>query len=179
VPSYPRDKLRNTITSSLACKARLLHYFPRTKDDAVKAGDASWCGWHLDHGTLTGLTPAMFVDENLNEVESPDPEAGLYIRARSGDVVKVGVERSHIAFQIGQTSQVHTGGALVATPHMVKAPTTGTNISRETLAVFMQPSWDVPMDIPAGAQQQEIGVPEWQPNTDFSQFTKTVMANYY
>lgn len=24
--------------------------------------DADWCGWHNDHGTLTGLTSAMYFD---------------------------------------------------------------------------------------------------------------------
>jgi len=34
-----------------AChRARLLHYFPPC--DEAEAGD--WCGWHFDHGALTG-----------------------------------------------------------------------------------------------------------------------------
>jgi hypothetical protein len=61
-----------------------------------------------------GLTPAMFVNEEglkfeplnfkiLEELEgSPDPDAGLYIRARSGKIVKVTIPRHCLAFQTGQ-----------------------------------------------------------------------------
>ena len=39
-------------------KARLLHYFPPTSQDALPSDDEpvdSWCGFHLDHSLLTGL----------------------------------------------------------------------------------------------------------------------------
>lgn len=38
---------------------RLLHYFPFTQKGAAE-GD--WCGWHNDHGALTALTSAMYID---------------------------------------------------------------------------------------------------------------------
>jgi len=56
----------------------------------------------------------MFVDENtitldplsfkvLDELEaSPDPDAGLYIRARSGKIVKALVPKYCLAFQTGE-----------------------------------------------------------------------------
>ena len=62
----------------------------------------------------TGLTPAMFVNENnmtldplnfkvLDELESlPDPDAGLYIRARSGRMVKTVIPKYCLAFQTGE-----------------------------------------------------------------------------
>jgi len=62
----------------------------------------------------TGLTPAMFVNENditfdplnfkvLDELESsPDPDAGLYIRARSGNIVKAVIPKYCLAFQTGE-----------------------------------------------------------------------------
>jgi hypothetical protein len=58
----------------------------------------------------------MFVDETnvsldpkdftiLDELESsPDPNAGLYIRARSGKMVKVAIPKHCLAFQTGQGS---------------------------------------------------------------------------
>jgi hypothetical protein len=63
---------------------------------------------------LPGLTPAMFVNEEglnldplnfrtLPELEgSPDPDAGLYIRARSGKIVKVAIPKHCLAFQTGE-----------------------------------------------------------------------------
>jgi hypothetical protein len=56
----------------------------------------------------------MFLDESnikldplsftvLNELErSPDPDAGLYIRARSGKIVKVTIPKHCLAFQTGE-----------------------------------------------------------------------------
>ncbi len=50
VPTYRRGHIAGVIRDSLACKARLLHYFPPN----VGEDDDTWCGWHNDHGTLTG-----------------------------------------------------------------------------------------------------------------------------
>lgn len=80
-PSYRDNYLENVIKTSLSCKARLLHYFstPVHDVDPAAASDvdfSSWCGWHNDHGSLTGLCSAMFLDENGNEIENKDPSAG-------------------------------------------------------------------------------------------------------
>lgn len=37
---------------------------------------SSWCGWHNDHGSLTGLTAAMLLDKDGNTVTDPDPLSG-------------------------------------------------------------------------------------------------------
>jgi hypothetical protein len=56
----------------------------------------------------------MFVKESGNELDplrfrqleelesSPDPDAGLYIRARSGRIVKVAIPKNCLAFQTGE-----------------------------------------------------------------------------
>jgi hypothetical protein len=76
----------DVIERSPCPKGRLLHYFPANAD----ADDGQqWCGWHNDHGSLTGLCSAMFISADGNEVANPDPTAGLYIRDRSDEVVKV------------------------------------------------------------------------------------------
>eukprot|EP00983_Pelagomonas_calceolata_P076138 1153289-Pelagomonas_calceolata.AAC.5 len=50
--------------------------------------------------------------------------------------------------------QVHSGGALRATPHCVRAAAgpAAAGVARNTFAVFMQPDVDAPMDAPEGAQ---------------------------
>mmetsp|Transcript_37974 Transcript_37974/g.77293 ORF Transcript_37974/g.77293 Transcript_37974/m.77293 type:complete len:248 (+) Transcript_37974:789-1532(+) len=200
-PGYPRGKLEAVLSQSLCCKARLLHYFPPPHDDdddvvvdgrsndatkttttastttAASEDDtdySTWCGWHNDHGSLTGLVPAMFLDSNGNEVPCPDPSAGLYIKSRSGDLVRVEIPPDALAFQVGETTQIHTGGILQATPHAVrgcsggrssgrssgsggsaasasaKKGRSGGGISRETFAVFMEPEYHGDMDIPGG-----------------------------
>lgn len=37
---------------------------------------SSWCGWHNDHGSLTGLTSAILLNEEGEIVEEADPESG-------------------------------------------------------------------------------------------------------
>ena len=192
------------IKSSKCCKARLLHYFPRTSDaiaetaaTAAVEGDgdlfSSWCGWHNDHGSLTGLVSAMFLDENRAIVENKDPLAGLYIRSRSSELLKVGIPHDHVAFQIGETAQIHSGGVLQATPHAVRG-TSLAGVSRETFAVFMEPMWFEPMDVPEGvlpedAQSQTAaanlpaGVPplavRWKKEFTFGDFTDATLSSYY
>lgn len=76
-PSYNLP-LEDVISTSKVCKARLLHYFPI--DNAAAVGDdfdfSNWCGWHNDHGSLTGLTSAMFMDSNGQKVDNTDASAG-------------------------------------------------------------------------------------------------------
>lgn len=56
------------LRTSCCHKARLLHYFPVQQEQqqpAAAAGSAAdhadndWCGWHLDHGALTGAVGPM------------------------------------------------------------------------------------------------------------------------
>lgn len=52
-------------------------------------------------------------------------------------------------------------------------------MSRATLAVFMQPQWDEPMDLPPGVVPEEVEVGAWTPGLDFGAFTeRTISKNY-
>jgi hypothetical protein len=148
--SYPSHKLQHIIEKSLCCKARLLHYFPNAIDELESSASvddfASWCGWHNDHGSLTGLTSAMFIDETGNIIQNNDNNAGkrvalpsvssylsccfaslfslvspvnkgLYVRSRKSELIKVNIPSTHIGFQIGETAQVHSGGILQVSGH--------------------------------------------------------------
>ncbi|KAK9830192.1 hypothetical protein WJX72_010222 [[Myrmecia] bisecta] len=145
-PRIPPGRLEAAIGSSPCPKGRLLHYFPATSADDASA---SWCGWHTDHGSLTGLMAAMYMKDG-KVVPGPDERAGLHIRDREGQVVRVRIPADHIAYQMGEAMQVPSGGLLRATPHYVQAPTSAAalGVSRNTFAVFMQPRWDEPMDLP-------------------------------
>ena len=125
---------------------------------------SSWCGWHNDHGSLTGLCPGMFFRESgfmssSGDVDilpgPPDPNAGLYIRSRDGKLHHVKApSTSHLLFQIGETSQIHTGGLLQATPHAVRGATIP-GVSRASFAVFMEPNWGGDMQCPADLNPKE------------------------
>jgi hypothetical protein len=164
-PAYEGHKLRRVLDESKVTKARLLHYFPKTQEEVDAAAEAvktegtdhdafsGWCGWHNDHGSLTALAPGMFFDENPADggaagailTGSPDPAAGLYVRSRSGELVQVQAPGSDVLlFQIGETSQIHSGGVLQATPHAVRAAAAA-SISRTSFAVFMEPGWEESM----------------------------------
>jgi len=133
------------------------------------------------------------MDAEGREVANTDPTAGLYIRSRSGVLVKASIPPGHIAFQIGETAQIHSGGILQATPHAVRGSKVPL-ISRETFAVFMEPNWAEPMNCPAGiepeaAQSQAAaaslppGVPalssRWSPDQTFGEFTDKTLSSYY
>lgn len=133
-PTYPARRLETIVRESTVAKGRLLHYFPmETEPGADGGGDdgddgaSTWCGWHNDHGSLTGLTPAMYLDEEGKELEESQLQqgaaagSGLFVLSRAGDLVQVvGVPADHLLFQIGETAEIHSGGVLQATPHAVK-----------------------------------------------------------
>lgn len=84
LPTYEDDKLYHIIRDSRVCKARLLYYFPATEEEAAAAAVpeggkvteeslSSWCGWHNDHGSLTGLANAMYLNEDGEEVRTVQP----------------------------------------------------------------------------------------------------------
>ena len=140
------------------------------------------CGWHLDHGSLTGLTCASYYDDATGqEVAAPDEAAGLYIRSRSGEVVRARFDANQLAFQMGEATQVHSGGLLVATPHCVRAPAVGAGgIARNTFAVFMQPHFEAPMDAPPGKLTgADVGIAHWRPGQSFGDFSAAKVAMYY
>jgi len=178
VADYKPGYLEHVVKTSTTTKARLLHYFPAEPTKAEtgttsgqisnghldddSSNDDDWCATHLDHDCLTGLTSAMFVDESstppanpatsLTEIPSPSPRAGLYIRSRQNETVKVNIPRNSLAFQTGEALELITKGRFRAVPHFVRgaAGTEGQRVARNTLAVFTQPNLDEIVDSDAG-----------------------------
>ena len=167
VQGYRAGCLEHVVRTSKTTKARLLHYFPSSHDrgnnekinGGEKEGEDDWCATHLDHGCLTGLTSAMYVDERVESPKqispgntpgslvelpsSPDPQAGLYIRSRSGEVTQVKIRKDCLAFQTGEALELMTKGRFKAVPHFVRGVRhveSGGKIARNTLAVFTQPN---------------------------------------
>lgn len=179
--AYPKGTLEKVVSTSRTAKGRLLHYFPVDTDE-VRTHD-SWCTWHNDHSSLTALSSAYFTQlaDPSKEVPSPDPASGLYARTRTGHIVKVAIPKDHLAFQIGETSQILTGAVLRATPHAVQAPKypESTSVQRDTFAVFMQPNHDLLLDPPTGIAPEAVAIGTWRPGLTYSEFSKGTIEGYY
>ena len=187
VGEYEQGYLERIVKSSLTTKGRLLHYFPtlpvsRSDRNEIspngEADEDDWCATHVDHGCLTGLTSAMYVDESAHSPKCglqqspsplpelpapPDPEAGLYIHDRQNRITHVKIPRDMLAFQTGEALERITQGRFRAVPHYVKgAKSTHGQVARNTLAVFTQPNLDEVVD-------NESGV-------DFAEFAREVVG---
>jgi isopenicillin N synthase-like dioxygenase len=151
----PENFLQGLINDSITHKARLLHYFPISSEDAEMHPDGknidSWCGIHVDHSVLTGLTSAMYVNEKTPELKEFDFDneeianymrnSGLFIKDRHDKFTQVQIPSDCLAFQIGEAAQIASRGLLVATPHLVRGVSYD-GMARNTFAVFMQPNVD-------------------------------------
>ncbi len=192
IEGYESGSLERVVKTSTTTKARLLHYFPLEEfslsdnppNGVPSAPDASiqsrklsgedgeedhdaWCGTHIDHGCLTGLTSALYIDESTNPPRlpstaksadasvsktsppplpflpsAPSPSTGLYIHSRTSEITKVAIPSDCLAFQTGEALELITGGRFRAVPHFVRAgrvTSDGNRVARNTLAVFTQP----------------------------------------
>jgi len=189
-PSYEPNKAFNHINNSSFNVGRNLYYYPSSR---TKAGtEEFWCGFHNDHGSLTGLCKAIYYEDATGKVvDESFKKTGLYIQTRKGEMVKANIPNSNdIAFQIGETLQVISGGLLHATPHAVKKfDDIPDKIGRVTLALFMQPNKDVILNIPTECKFDDIKtsdiykVPKIQNrienNMTFEQFDKRTIESYY
>lgn len=156
---HPRLE-ETTFGSSRMVAGRLLHYFPMDEGGEASSA-ANWCGWHNDNSSITGLVPAMWLDDATGE-ESGCPassDSGLYVQTRAGDVRKISMPPDCLGFQIGEAAQILSGGVLRATPHHVRghvAKLGEARVSRETFACFFEPQWDKHIGPPAGVELAEV-----------------------
>lgn len=179
-PHFLQGRLTRVLQNPAAFKGRLLYYFPSTSLDDGAKDVSGWCGWHTDFGSLTGLTCAMLLKDG-KEVSNPDPASGLYIENRRRLLVKAPFPPDCIAFQMGQAMQVHSGGLLVATPHCVRAAhgAGALGVARSTFALFMQPHWDEPMDLPPGAIVPDMHIGQWEEGLTFGELAEKTNREVY
>ncbi|KAL6331086.1 hypothetical protein AAG906_009514 [Vitis piasezkii] len=175
------EGLEQILLRSRCHKGRLLYYFPAEKSNCSKDGDSmsSWCGWHTDHGSLTGLTCGMFMRDAV-EIPCPDSAAGLYIKTRTDQIVKVVFGEDEIAYQIGETAEILSRGYLCATPHCVRAPKReeASGVERSTFALFMQPDWDEKLNFPEEVHIHQELIPSNCALT-FGEYSEKLLDKYY
>ncbi|WCJ29741.1 2-oxoglutarate (2OG) and Fe(II)-dependent oxygenase superfamily protein [Euphorbia peplus] len=176
------EGLEQVILRSRCHKGRLLYYFPAKQHNCIQDDDSdvsSWCGWHTDHGSLTGLTCAMFKRDGV-EIPCPDSAAGLYIKTRTDQIVKVVFGEDEIAYQIGETTEILSRGYLCATPHCVRAPKgdDASGVDRSTFALFMQPDWDEMLSFPDDMHiHKELMLAN--SSLKFGEYTELLLNKYY
>ncbi|KAK6273392.1 hypothetical protein POUND7_010475 [Theobroma cacao] len=175
------EGLKEVLLHSRCHKGRLLYYFPAHLSDHGKDGDStsSWCGWHTDFASLTGLTCGMFKRDGV-EVSFPDSAAGLYIRTRTGEIVKAIFGEDEIAYQIGETTEILSQGYLCATPHCVRAPKgkEASGVDRSTFALFMQPDWDEKLNFPEQVHIHKELIPA-KGTLTFGEYSEMLLDKYY
>lgn len=90
--------------------------------------------------------------KNDQIVDFQDAQAGLLAKNRFADIVKVGMDPKCLAFQIGETAQIVSGGIVEATPHCVVRGEKAAkeNINRNTFALFMAPRFNERLSAPKG-----------------------------
>ena len=195
--NYQPETLYRTMVDTEKVKGRLLYYYPlpqlqEENNEQTSASEDSWIGWHNDSGFLTALAGDMFMTPNGDSVSKDDSdsktkEAGLYVVDRNDNVRKVTIPKDCMAIQIGECTQIITGGVVNATPHCVKgAP----DLARASLACFIDTPPSFPLNIPPGNNDSSSAISSsssrvpplqdrWTNGTTFGDFLQTTFQKYY
>lgn len=155
--SYPTNFLFNAMNGTEKVKARLLYYFPLEADDKSQQTEDSWIGWHNDSGFLTALAGDLYVDHSTGvAVDCPDPDAGLYVATRQG-TFRVEIPSDCMAVQMGECTQIVSGGVFSATPHCVRGISSSKQpIARISLPCFVDTPPSFPLRMPHGCDLKEV-----------------------
>ena len=192
-PNYPPSYLYKALKDTEKVKGRLLYYYPlQGGDDGGGGGDEdrcdSWIGFHNDSGYLTALAGDMYLDPQTGNRwnKCPNPDVGLYVEDRNQTVVQVTIPSDCMAVQLGECTQIVTGGSVVATPHCVKGAPDWIRIS---LACFIDVPPSTPLSAPAGCSRASILAQEstlvpplsqrWQEGMTFGDFLSKTFQLYY
>lgn len=127
--------------------SRVLRYVELDDELAAQSakGDINWGEEHTDMNLITVLPGGAFYqkgDRQPNGTAPPGGGAGLYLRARptkehpAGQKVKGTPPPGCYIAQVGQMLEVLSGGAFIATPHHIVAPTVS-GWSRCSMAHFI------------------------------------------
>jgi isopenicillin N synthase-like dioxygenase len=189
---YPKYNLDypQIINDSKENTGRMLYYHPRKYAKDQNMYQDNWCEWHNDHGSLTGLASSIYVDEKGNEANIKLSHTGLYIQTRKGETVRAPFGKDDIAYQVGETLQIHSGGILNATPHAVKVmDDIPDDIARITFALFMEPNKDFKLQIPQGSKIENVKTAEvykvpklqdrFKEGMTFGEFCEATYSQFY
>lgn len=135
------------------------------------------------------------------DVEENDrgSSSGLHIQSRTGEIVRVKLPPTALGFQIGETSQIQSGGVLQATPHAVRSCSStlkrgagGNGVTRESFALFLEPEFDDLLQVPPGKTIDDCQDPaatplpssviplknRWKPGQSFGDFHRSTVSAF-
>ena len=157
VPNYQNGLLYEAMQNSIKAKGRLLYYYPVDIEKANSKSD-NWIAWHNDSGFLTCLAGDIYVNHETGAViDNPEPDtAGLYICTRDGTEKKIHIPNDLLGIQLGECTQIISGGLLVATPHCVRGCKNTPNVARISLPCFVDTRVDFPLIMPESCTREDV-----------------------
>lgn len=192
--SYEPGTLYESLVNTEKVKGRLLYYYPLVGRDQKEKeihsrSEDSWISWHNDSGFLTCLSGGLFLEPDGTILpSSPCDDAGLYVVDRNDEVQQIKLPSDCMGIQIGECTQILTGGAVIATPHCVKgAP----GVARTSFACFIDTPPTFPLRAPSAQQFSSTPylasscsrVPplckRWYDGITFGEFLETTFKMYY
>lgn len=139
----------------------------------------------------------MYINHTTGEMydHCPDDTAGLYVMTRDDRTLRITIPDDCCAVQIGECTQIITGGMVRATPHCVRGVTMShdtNNIARVSLPCFVDTPPTFPLRVPSSGQRQDVldasitttKVPPLQlrwlyDGMTFGEFLQTTFSMYY
>lgn len=198
--AYIPNTLYHAMKDTEKVKGRLLYYYPKQNGEegndngeGTKKSSDSWIGWHNDSGFLTALAGDFYLDHTTGKLlaSCPDDQAGLYVADREDNIRRVVIPSDCLAIQMGECTQILSGGIVCATPHWVRAAE-NKNVARISLAAFVDTPPDFQLVVPSGyskesachTSQQSKRVPpldqRWTENgMTFGDFLTKTFQMYY
>lgn len=161
-------------------------------------------GVKCQNGSLVAAATAGLIDAEQPEkeilvqtCEAPDGHSALQIMDTHGNTAFLTISPDCLVVQVGEAAQILSGGELVARAHCVLRPTQASDVSRETMAVFLQPAWNRVLTLPHQLEKQsgegmlggglasivEAHIPNlssrWTNGCTFAEFSKKTTNKYY
>lgn len=142
-------------------------------------------------------SPSCLADlsTSVQECLSPDGHSFLTVMDSRGRTTSLVIPSDYLIVQVGEAAQLLSGGELVARAHCVMRPASAKDVSRETMAVFLQPAWNRRMCLPPGVPQEraleaggiatdlETDIPRlasrWKDGCTFAELSKETTRQYY
>lgn len=157
-------------------------------------------GVKCQNGSLVeGLIEAEQPEKKIfvQSCEAPDGHSALQIMDTHGKTAFLTIATDCLLVQVGEAAQILSGGELVARAHCVMRPTQASDVSRETMALFLQPAWNRVLTLPPQLEKQsgeemlgeglasvvKAHIPNlgsrWTNGCTFAEFSKKTTNKYY